>query len=472
MSKHALLLVPNYDSEGPSLAPLTYLRLGAAFQHEGDLLDRNERGDSHLDGFAWFESSHESHSVAGATGEADSHSEAGATGEGDSHGHSESTDATAPHSESARPLFDTNGIVGSRYGAFEFRDDGSMLPEAGDDATLTGQLLTRGGIREHTDGNRISTTRGDCIEVVGGNYKLIVMGRVHGPHVNSPHATQWKSAGGILHDVTATPGASETVSVKWTQTDNGTWEITEQTEKGEVYTNIVGRMEDIFTGPSRIRYTGYGGAEQDPEAAERPAITERTYARQITSITKVDGPVTSTMRVEGNLTESTRVTGALAAIVERTEVGDAEGHLSESTGTEEERVGHYTARSFSGVVFSYEQFEKKVEIEEGNWTNSIRIGLEAQVAVGTKLELHYDQVAVDFALSAEFETAMAVKAEASLAATVDAKLGMFTEFGLEAEHEEATLFDLVDHQLEGVFATAEVCVGAIEFLQELLSTSS
>ncbi len=39
------------------------------------------------------------------------------------------------------------------------------------------QLHTKGGWRDHTDGNRITTTRGDKVEVIRGNYKLIVLGR-------------------------------------------------------------------------------------------------------------------------------------------------------------------------------------------------------------------------------------------------------------------------------------------------------
>ena len=38
-------------------------------------------------------------------------------------------------------------------------------------------LHTKGGWRDHTDGNRITTTRGDKVEVIRGNYKLIVLGR-------------------------------------------------------------------------------------------------------------------------------------------------------------------------------------------------------------------------------------------------------------------------------------------------------
>ena len=39
------------------------------------------------------------------------------------------------------------------------------------------RLYARGGWRDHSDGNRISTTYGDKVEVVRGNYKMIVLGR-------------------------------------------------------------------------------------------------------------------------------------------------------------------------------------------------------------------------------------------------------------------------------------------------------
>jgi hypothetical protein len=38
-------------------------------------------------------------------------------------------------------------------------------------------LHSKGGWRDHTDGNRITTTRGDKVEVIRGNYKLVVLGR-------------------------------------------------------------------------------------------------------------------------------------------------------------------------------------------------------------------------------------------------------------------------------------------------------
>ncbi len=42
-------------------------------------------------------------------------------------------------------------------------------------------LLTKGGWWDHSDGNRVSTTMGDKIEVIQGNYKLVVLGRQPAP---------------------------------------------------------------------------------------------------------------------------------------------------------------------------------------------------------------------------------------------------------------------------------------------------
>jgi hypothetical protein len=43
------------------------------------------------------------------------------------------------------------------------------------------KLLTKGGWWDHSDGNHISTTMGDKLEVVQGNYKLVILGRQPAP---------------------------------------------------------------------------------------------------------------------------------------------------------------------------------------------------------------------------------------------------------------------------------------------------
>ncbi len=77
----------------------------------------------------------------------------------------------------------------------------------------TKHLTTRGGWRDHSDGNRISTTYGDKLEVVRGNYKLIVMGRQDDPWSAQGH--EW--SGNHVQDwgQGTMPGAS--VTLEWIQ---------------------------------------------------------------------------------------------------------------------------------------------------------------------------------------------------------------------------------------------------------------
>ena len=71
-------------------------------------------------------------------------------------------------------------------------------------------LQDKCGWRDHSDGNRITTTRGDKIEVIYGNYKLIVMGRQADPG----QGMGWEASGNNVQDFAGAtmPGASVTVT--------------------------------------------------------------------------------------------------------------------------------------------------------------------------------------------------------------------------------------------------------------------
>lgn len=73
----------------------------------------------------------------------------------------------------------------------------------------TKHLETKGGWRDHSDGNRITTTYGDKIEVIRGNYKLVVMGRQDDPGNSQGH--EW--TGNHVQDwgQGTMPGASTTL---------------------------------------------------------------------------------------------------------------------------------------------------------------------------------------------------------------------------------------------------------------------
>lgn len=68
------------------------------------------------------------------------------------------------------------------------------------------RLYSRGGWRDHSDGNRITTTYGDKVEVIRGNYKLVVMGRQD----NVEEAIGWEGSGSHVQDYApgTMPGAS------------------------------------------------------------------------------------------------------------------------------------------------------------------------------------------------------------------------------------------------------------------------
>lgn len=75
---------------------------------------------------------------------------------------------------------------------------------------VSDKLQSNVGWRDHADGNRITTTAGDKIEVIQGNYKLIVMGRQSDPG----QAMGWEATGNNVQDFAGAtmPGASVTVT--------------------------------------------------------------------------------------------------------------------------------------------------------------------------------------------------------------------------------------------------------------------
>lgn len=77
----------------------------------------------------------------------------------------------------------------------------------------TQYLKSKGGWRDHSDGNRITTTYGDKVEVIRGNYKMVVLGRQDDPG----NAMGWDATGNHIQDYAQAtmPGAS--VAVEWIQ---------------------------------------------------------------------------------------------------------------------------------------------------------------------------------------------------------------------------------------------------------------
>lgn len=120
------------------------------------------------------------------------------------------------------------------------------------------------GWRDHTEGHRISTTRGDKIEVIGGNYKLIVLGRGSGTA-----QTDW--SGGMVIDALEAPGL--VTSVSWREVPTGDaedehgWLWVEETVKGHVVERFHGTTRTEHYGDEIITIIGRSDEEADVATA-------------------------------------------------------------------------------------------------------------------------------------------------------------------------------------------------------------
>ena len=151
------------------------------------------------------------------------------------------------------------------------------------------RLHTKGGWRDHSDGNRVTTTTGDKVEVIRGNYKLLVLGRQDDPD----KAAAFDISGGLIQSGDVAPGSI--TEIRWVQdVYSGTWHVLEEAEKGAQKTVYHGDIEETFYGNNLISTTG----SEDPtkpialQAGSKPAslrlnptIVEKTWATKITSDT-------------------------------------------------------------------------------------------------------------------------------------------------------------------------------------------
>jgi hypothetical protein len=158
------------------------------------------------------------------------------------------------------------------------------------------RLHQKGGWRDHSDGNRITTTRGDKIEVIRGNYKLLVLGRTD----DIGNAVGFDMSGGQVDTDTgdlARPTAADLaagavsgldVTWKWQQDTDGNfrWHVT--TLQG-----------------------GTGDLDNASGTGSNPTITTTTWAYDITSTTNANTVNTTVTSTGDNNTTTTSNNGAV-----------------------------------------------------------------------------------------------------------------------------------------------------------------
>jgi hypothetical protein len=265
----------------------------------------------------------------------------------------------------------------------------------------TALLHTKGGWRDHSDGNRISTTRGDKVEVIKGNYKMLVLGR------QDDEAGFDISGGHIAESGITFTGSSK---IEWVQNYAGTWKCTEETVKGDVWTMYMGDVKDEYWGNFKTSSTGSEAPSMEkpnPAVVDRtwalsiasytgsaalpiPTISDETWAATITSTTYADA-VTDTTTVTGAVTSTTTVGGAItdtttaAAVTSTTTVSgaiaDTTTAASVSSTTIAASVSDVTIGNVSDVIIGTE-----MELIVGN-SMQVTVGAEESFTVGATLDL-------------------------------------------------------------------------------------
>ncbi|MRG96648.1 hypothetical protein [Polyangium spumosum] len=206
-------------------------------------------------------------------------------------------------------------------------------------------LLTRGGWWDHTDGNRISTTYGDKVEVIRGNYKMVVMSRQDNPE----GAGGLDLSGGHLQDLgpASMPGASVRVEFRaGLYGQRGTWHLENTTNNfcqtsdyaGDFYEHwygnykhaIVGsespvewheQLEKPYNNPEILEKTWASKIESytGSSAWRIPSITEETYATRTSSTTDVSESISESTFCDGTITSKTgRIDRPVPAMHEET----------------------------------------------------------------------------------------------------------------------------------------------------------
>ncbi|HZF50411.1 MAG TPA: hypothetical protein VE093_17255 [Polyangiaceae bacterium] len=188
------------------------------------------------------------------------------------------------------------------------------------------KLFERGGWWDHSDGNRVTTTYGDKVEVIRGNYKLVVMGRQE----DAAAAATIDASGGVIQDCgNSMIGAS--VRAEYRQdVHGGVWHLENatlgfiQTDDfaGDKFSHDWGDKRYSTTGSEAGTVTKAGKEFGNPEIIERtwatkiegytgsaawriPSIHEETYATTTSSLTDVTGNISETTYCDGAVTSKT-----------------------------------------------------------------------------------------------------------------------------------------------------------------------
>jgi hypothetical protein len=369
-------------------------------------------------------------------------------------------DVTRRHADGWDPAIDPDGPSQGPIGwAHDYNTPSERIARSK-------MLHTLGGWREHTDGNRISTTRGDKVEVVGGNYKLVVLCRdplglsqtgwdVSGGHISGDTSTR----GARLHRFERRHGeqgpepARPDESISWESRQHGAWHSTETAYRGDSHTLQYGDATDRTFGHVQTSITGSEtptpwhepeDCTHEPGACRaNPVVVNRTWADRIASYTgseswpipkirndtfaeKLDSEtyaeeLTSHTFAE-HLTSKTRA----GALVDATLCGAMESNVDVTDAMTDETVCGKTKSTITGTTFDLTASALMVSFTAGRdethlWGGSLQatVGRQVGLTVGANRSTSLG-VNVSITIGKSHSKTVGVSVTNNLASKIDA----------------------------------------------------
>jgi hypothetical protein len=307
----------------------------------------------------------------------------------------------------------------------------------------TAKLHYKGGIRDHTDGNRITTTRGDKVEVIKGNYRMVVLGRqedASGWDVSGGHVAQngiTFSGGGYIDYTTAEYG--------------GCWRVHETVVKGDVTSFYQGKQRDTYWGEE---VTSVTGSESPTEARPNPVKTERTWAEQIASYTGSAALPVPKISDETWAEVITSTTNA-ASVTDTTTAGAITSTTTAASIVDTTTAGAVVSTTIGNVL----------DTTIGTSTSLI-LGAETEVIVGDSMEINIG-AEESVSLGAAFELTLGVLVDVTLAASVSVDIGPSLEIEVDLAEEEKGAREHSEEEVARVSGEEAKVSGAYSVVSEI-----
>jgi hypothetical protein len=161
------------------------------------------------------------------------------------------------------------------------------------------QLHHKGGWRDHSDGNRISTTRGDKVEVIRGNYKLVVLGRTD----DTGNAVGFDMSGGQVDGSDLSRPTAADVAAGAVTGLNMTWQWRQDSDGNFRWHMLTLQGNADPSGPGTI--AGVAGTSTAPSMETDVFAFDLTYKTVantlLTDVTTTGDNVTNTTSTSGKI---------------------------------------------------------------------------------------------------------------------------------------------------------------------------